>query len=81
MRSLCCALNAETARPRRNAAKSSGKEVMIGPETATRTGALCGGAKFSTRDEPLRTGLCHCMTGRKAHAFRVYAFPKFVVAR
>ncbi|MBJ7412846.1 MAG: GFA family protein [Phenylobacterium sp.] len=39
-------------------------------------GCACGAVRFMSRTEPLRVGLCHCMTCRKAHAA---AFNPFVV--
>lgn len=41
-----------------------------------RGGCACGAVRFATRGEPLRAGLCHCMTCRKAHGA---AFNPFVV--
>lgn len=31
-------------------------------------GCACGAVRFTVRGVPLRAGLCHCMTCRKAHA-------------
>ena len=39
-------------------------------------GCACGAARFTARGRPLRVGLCHCLTCRKAHAS---AFSAFVV--
>lgn len=39
-------------------------------------GCACGQVRFVARGAPLRAGLCHCMTCRKAHAS---AFNPFVV--
>ncbi len=39
-------------------------------------GCACGAVRFTTRGQPLRVGLCHCLTCRKAHAA---AFNPFVV--
>jgi hypothetical protein len=39
-------------------------------------GCACGAVRFSVRGAPLRAGLCHCMTCRKAHAA---AFNPFLV--
>lgn len=39
-------------------------------------GCACGAIRFKTLSDPLRTGLCHCMVCRKAHAS---AFNPFVV--
>ncbi|HEY8617432.1 GFA family protein [Phenylobacterium sp.] len=41
-------------------------------------GCACGAVRFTTRGEPARAGLCHCLTCRKAHAA---AFNPFVVFR
>jgi hypothetical protein len=41
-------------------------------------GCACGAVRFTARGEPLRFGLCHCMTCRKAHAA---AFNPFLVFR
>lgn len=41
-------------------------------------GCACGAVRFVTRGAPLRVGLCHCLTCRKAHAS---AFNPFVVFR
>ena len=45
------------------------EQVLIG-------GCACGSVRFVARGAPLRVGLCHCMTCRKAHAA---AFNPFVV--
>jgi len=39
-------------------------------------GCACGAVRFVIRGAPLRAGLCHCLTCRKAHAA---AFNPFVV--
>ncbi|RAK52323.1 GFA family protein [Phenylobacterium deserti] len=39
-------------------------------------GCACGAVRFKTFGEPVRGGLCHCMTCRKAHAA---AFNPFLV--
>lgn len=39
-------------------------------------GCVCGAVRFVATGDPLRVGLCHCMTCRKAHAS---AFNPFVV--
>jgi hypothetical protein len=39
-------------------------------------GCACGQVRFSTAGSPLRVGLCHCLTCRKAHGA---AFNPFVV--
>jgi hypothetical protein len=39
-------------------------------------GCACGAVRFLARGVPKRTGLCHCLTCRKAHAA---AFNPFVV--
>lgn len=39
-------------------------------------GCACGAVRLTIRQAPLRAGLCHCMTCRKAHAS---AFNPFVV--
>ena len=38
-------------------------------------GCACGAVRFKTQGDPLRTGMCHCLTCRKAHgsAFNPYA--------
>lgn len=40
-------------------------------------GCACGAVQFTTRGEPLRVGLCHCLTCRKAHASAFNAFAIF----
>jgi hypothetical protein len=48
-------------------------------DTPTYTGGCgCGAVRFVARGAPLRAGLCHCMTCRKAHAG---AFNPFVIFR
>ena len=37
-------------------------------------GCACGAVRFTATGEPLRAGLCHCMTCRKAHAAAFNAF-------
>jgi hypothetical protein len=39
-------------------------------------GCACGAVRFAVRGAPVRAGLCHCLTCRKAHAA---AFNPFVV--
>ena len=39
-------------------------------------GCACGALRFTASSDPLRTGLCHCLVCRKAHAS---AFNPFVV--
>jgi hypothetical protein len=39
-------------------------------------GCACGAVRFRTWGDPLRVGLCHCMTCRKAHGA---AFNPFIV--
>ena len=46
-------------------------EVAVG-------GCACGSVRFTIRGGPIRGGLCHCMTCRKAHAA---AFNPFLVFR
>lgn len=41
-------------------------------------GCACGAVRFIVRGAPVRAGLCHCMTCRKAHGS---AFNPFVVYR
>ena len=41
-------------------------------------GCACGAVRFEIVGEPIRTGLCHCMTCRKFHGS---AFNPFVVFR
>jgi hypothetical protein len=41
-------------------------------------GCACGAVRFRVPAEPLRAGLCHCLTCRKAHAS---AFNPFLVYR
>ena len=40
-------------------------------------GCACGAVRFKAEGEPLRTGLCHCMDCRKAHASPFMAFTVF----
>ena len=49
---------------------------MSETDTARCGGCACGAVRFVTRGEPKRTGLCHCLTCRKAHAA---AFNPFLV--
>lgn len=41
-------------------------------------GCACGAVRFTARGAPVRAGLCHCMTCRKAHAA---VFNPFVIYR
>jgi hypothetical protein len=51
----------------------------MGNDAVSRTGGCaCGAIRFTARGAPLRAGLCHCMTCRKAHAA---AFNPFLVFR
>ena len=45
-------------------------------ESMIEGGCACGAVRFAARGAPLRVGLCHCLTCRKAHAA---AFNPFVV--
>ena len=40
-------------------------------------GCACGAVRFTTRGEPDRVGLCHCLTCRKAHASVGFPFAVF----
>lgn len=40
-------------------------------------GCACGAVRFETRSAPLRVGLCHCLTCRKAHASAFNPFAVF----
>lgn len=47
-------------------------------------GCACGAVRFTTRGAPLRAGVCHCLTCRKAHAsasnpFLVFADSQVVI--
>lgn len=44
-----------------------------------RGGCACGTVRFEARGEPWRTGLCHCLTCRKAHGSPLNAFAVFPV--
>ncbi len=44
-------------------------------------GCACGRVRFVARGAPLRTGLCHCMTCRKAHASTCNPFAVFSIDR
>ena len=46
--------------------------------TLYKGGCACNAVRFEARGEPLRVGLCHCMTCRKHHGG---AFNPFVVFR
>jgi hypothetical protein len=51
---------------------------MTNDDTVRSGGCACGAVRFTVRGAPLRAGLCHCMTCRKAHAA---AFNPFLVYR
>ena len=40
-------------------------------------GCACGAVRFRVRGEPLRAGICHCLTCRKAHSSAFNAFAIF----
>ncbi|WP_374470105.1 GFA family protein [Phenylobacterium sp.] len=40
-------------------------------------GCACGAVRFTTRGEPDRIGLCHCLTCRKAHGSAFLPFAVF----
>ena len=52
--------------------------VTNGNEISRTGGCACGAVRFTAQGGPLRTGLCHCTTCRKAHAA---AFNPFTVFR
>jgi hypothetical protein len=41
---------------------------MTGSNEIREGGCACGAVRFTVLGDPLRAGLCHCMTCRKAHA-------------
>lgn len=43
-------------------------------------GCACGAVRFKANAAPLRIGLCHCMTCRKAHAAAFNPFAVFTAA-
>jgi hypothetical protein len=45
--------------------------------TTNRGGCACGAVRFTAHGEPLRTGICHCLDCRKAHASPFMAFTVF----
>ena len=49
---------------------------MATVEDVREGGCGCGAVRFSVRGKPVRAGLCHCLTCRKAHAS---AFNPFLV--
>jgi hypothetical protein len=50
----------------------------ISPKAVVEGGCACGAVRFRITGAPVRAGLCHCMTCRKAHAA---AYNPFVVYR
>lgn len=44
-------------------------------------GCACGALRFEARGEPLRAGLCHCMTCRRRHGAPFNAFATYDAAR
>lgn len=50
---------------------------MANDDSIDEGGCACGAVRFTTRGEPLRVGLCHCLTCRKAHASAFNAFAIF----
>lgn len=47
---------------------------MAGTDDIHEGGCACGAVRLTVRGAPLRAGLCHCMTCRKAHASAFNAF-------
>ncbi len=50
-------------------------------QTVHSGGCACGEVRFSVVGEPLRGGLCHCLTCRKAHAAAFNPFLVFAPAQ
>ena len=50
---------------------------MANDDSIDEGGCACGAVRFTTRGAPLRVGLCHCLTCRKAHASAFNAFAIF----
>jgi hypothetical protein len=48
---------------------------MVG--TTFTGGCACGANRFTALGEPLRSGLCHCLTCQKAHGSAFFAFAVF----
>ena len=46
----------------------------MGAETTRRGGCNCGKVRIEVRGEPLRAGLCHCLTCRKETGGAFMAF-------
>ena len=44
-------------------------------------GCACGAVRFTVRGAPVRVGLCHCMTCRKAHAGAFNPFAVFALGQ
>jgi len=44
-------------------------------------GCACGALRFQAHGEPLRVGLCHCMTCRRRHGAPFNAFATFAAAQ
>lgn len=46
-------------------------------ESVREGGCACGAVRFKTAGEPVRVGLCHCLTCRKAHGSAFFPFVIF----